>query len=252
VHNEAVLTAFNQQIRYGIDLASDEVERADGVVRVIPDGPGWAGVTWSDLDETTADAAVAASVARYSGRSWEWKHYSYDRPADLPARLVAAGLTPEDPEALLIAVVADLARDVRPPDGVRLVAVTDEETIESLVRVHNDVFGGDYAEIGDLIARHLAEAPERIPAVVAMAGSTPVSSGRIDYHAGTDFASLWGGGTMPQWRGKGIFRALVAYRAALAAEAGFRYLQVDASDDSRPILTSLGFTHMATTTPYVM
>jgi GNAT superfamily N-acetyltransferase len=56
---------------------------------------------------------------------------------------------------------------------------------------------------------------------------------------------------VPQWRGCGIYRALVAHRAALAASRGFRYLTVDASPESAPILERLGFTHLATTTPYV-
>jgi hypothetical protein len=45
---------------------------------------------------------------------------------------------------------------------------------------------------------------------------------------------------------------LVSHRAARAAAAGFRYLQVDASADSRPILQRLGFVEVATTIPYVM
>ena len=69
-------------------------------------------------------------------------------------------------------------------------------------------------------------------------------------HAGTDFASLWGGGTLPEWRGRGIFRALVARRAALAAARGYRCLQVDALPTSEPILARLGFVRLATTTPY--
>jgi hypothetical protein len=48
-----------------------------------------------------------------------------------------------------------------------------------------------------------------------------------------------------------IYKATVAYRANLAAERGFRYLEVDASDDSRPILERLGFVPVTTTTPYV-
>jgi GNAT superfamily N-acetyltransferase len=69
-------------------------------------------------------------------------------------------------------------------------------------------------------------------------------------HAGTEFAGLFGGGTLPQWRGRGIYRALVAYRARLAAARGYRYLQVDASPASRPILERLGFACLALTTPY--
>jgi hypothetical protein len=41
---------------------------------------------------------------------------------------------------------------------------------------------------------------------------------------GTEFATLWGGGTLPAWRSRGIYRAIVAYRANLALRRGFRYL----------------------------
>ena len=68
---------------------------------------------------------------------------------------------------------------------------------------------------------------------------------------GTEFAGLWGGSTLSQWRGRGIYRALVAARAQLAVARGVRYLQVDASSDSAPILRRLGFRAVTTTTPYV-
>ena len=56
---------------------------------------------------------------------------------------------------------------------------------------------------------------------------------------------------MRAWRRHGIYRALVARRAQLASARGVRYLQVDASDDSKPILLKLGFRAVTTTTPYV-
>ena len=86
---------------------------------------------------------------------------------------------------------------------------------------------------------------------VAMAGDLPVSGARMELHPGTDFASLWGGGTVAAWRGRGIYRALIAHRARIAAASGYRFLQVDASSQSRPILSRLGFAALSTTTPYV-
>ena len=83
-----------------------------------------------------------------------------------------------------------------------------------------------------------------------LSNDVAISAGRVDFPDGSDFASLWGGGTLPAWRGRGVFRSLVAYRARLARERGYRYLQVDASPDSRPILQRLGFTELATTTPF--
>ena len=57
--------------------------------------------------------------------------------------------------------------------------------------------------------------------------------------------------TLQRWRRRGIYRALVAARARLAVQRGYRYLQVDASDDSRPILERLGFVPLTITVPYV-
>jgi GNAT superfamily N-acetyltransferase len=96
----------------------------------------------------------------------------------------------------------------------------------------------------------LEREPATAAAVIATAGELPVAAGRVEFRLGTDFASLWGGGTLPAWRHRGVFRSLVAHRAALAAARGFRYLQVDASAESRPILESLGFVELATTTPF--
>jgi GNAT superfamily N-acetyltransferase len=74
------------------------------------------------------------------------------------------------------------------------------------------------------------------------------SSGRpgwLEIRPGSQFAGLWGGATLAEWRGRGIYRALVARRAQLAAARGVRYLQVDASSDSSPILQRLGFQPLA-------
>ncbi len=117
-------------------------------------------------------------------------------------------------------------------------------------RVHDEVFGGDHRATGADIVAALGQQPRPVQAVVAMAAETPVSAARVEFPERSDFASLWGGGTRPAC-GRGVFRALVAYRAALARDRGYRYLQVDASPDSRPILQRLGFTELATTTPFI-
>jgi GNAT superfamily N-acetyltransferase len=58
--------------------------------------------------------------------------------------------------------------------------------------------------------------------------------------------------TLPEYRGRGLYRATVARRAELAREAGYRWLYVDALPTSRPILERLGFVTLTTTTPYVI
>jgi GNAT superfamily N-acetyltransferase len=248
----AVLAAFDEQVRRHPAVAGGRAEHGDGVIRSVSGPAGWNGVTWSDLDEAGADAAIAAQIDRFTELAcpWEWKHYSYDRPPDLPDRLRAAGLEREPEETLVVAEIADLALDVPPPPGVDLRPVVDARGVDMLVAVHNEVFGGDHSALGAFVLDGLAREPGTVAAVVACAGPTPISAGRVEFRPGTDFAGLWGGGTLPAWRGRGVFRALVAHRARLAAERGFRYLQVDASPDSRPILERLGFVALATTTPF--
>jgi GNAT superfamily N-acetyltransferase len=244
---EAVLAAFDEQLRRN-PMGQTRVER-DACVTRVAGNDGWYGVTWSNLTEANADAVIADQLHRFD-QEWEWKYYSYDQPADLPDRLLAAGFVADPAETVLVAEIAALNLSVAPPAGIDLVPVTGQAGADALVAVHDEVFGGDHQGIGDAVLRGLAEQPCPVAAVVAMAGQTPVSAGRVEFLTGCDFASIWGGGTLPAWRGRGVFRSLVAYRAALAAGRGYRYLQVDATPDSRPILQRLGFTPLATTTPY--
>ena len=250
----AVLAAYDEQIRQRPrpDLPGGWVERDRGVVRCISGADGFNGVTWSALEAADADAIIAAQVGRFAelGHAWEWKHYSYDQPRDLPARLVAAGFDRRPAEALLVADLADLTFDVPPPADVQLREVVDEEGVGALVSVHEEVFGEDHSALGRVLLDALRHRPGSVTGVIAVAGDTPIAAGRVEFNVGTDFASLWGGGTLAAWRGRGVFRSLVAHRAALAAARGFRYLQVDALPPSRPILKRLGFVELATTTPF--
>jgi hypothetical protein len=251
----AALAAFEAQLRNTVrPLGAGRPERAGKVIRCVSPWPdGWNGVDWSDLDETNADAAIAEQIAYFTaqGRSFEWKYYTHDEPADLPDRLRAAGLEADEAEAVMVAEIAELPADLPVPEGVQLRTVTDDTGLELAGQVQEEVFGGDQGRRIAALRARLARDPEALAVVVGMAGETPVSASRIDFHAGTEFASLWGGSTVPRWRQRGIYRAMVARRAKLAADRGFTYLRIDALPTSRPILEKLGFTRISTTIPFV-
>lgn len=247
-----MLAAYDRQLRRDATAEPPgRVDRDGRVVRSIDATGGWEGVIWSGLDAASADGQIARQQAFFAGRGrpFEWKHHDYDQPADLPARLLAAGFVAEEAEELMVAEVATL---VAPPpaDGFRVVEVDDAAGVDLVVAVHEQVFGVVRPELRAELLGQLAGSPPGGAALAAMAGGRPVSAARVTFAAGTDFASLWGGGTLPQWRGRGIYRALVAARGRLAAERGYRYLTVDALPPSRPILERLGFVRLATTTPY--
>ncbi|MER8044610.1 GNAT family N-acetyltransferase [Streptomyces sp. NPDC094032] len=251
----ALRTHYDRQRRMGArpDGPGCRVER-DGLV-VRHEGPSyaWNGVLWSGLGPQDADAAIAAQIAHFraAGQSFEWTLYGHDGPADLADRLLAAGFTAEEPETLMVAEAAALPASVELPDGVELRPVTDEAGVRMMAEVHERAFGTDSSQYVSRMLDQLAAAPDSVAAVVALADGVPVSSARLDLPEESDFAGLYGGGTAPEWRGKGLYRALVSHRARTAIARGYRYVQVDAAPTSRPILNRLGFVELTTMTPYV-
>lgn len=247
-----MLAAFDEQMRrHPAESPGVRVEAEERVTRTVGTDDLWSAVVWSRLTEADADEVIAGELSRAVDEI-EWKLYSHDRPADLPERLRAAGLTPEPVETLMVAEVADLDLPVSPPDGIRLTAVDDEAEVDTMLAVHDEVFGPGTTHPGVVegVRAALRMQPRPTQAVIAWAGDVAVSAGRIEFHEGTDFASLWGGGTLPDWRGRGVFRALVGSRAVMARERGYRYLQVDALPTSRPILEQMGFHPLAETTAW--
>ncbi|MFJ8294770.1 GNAT family N-acetyltransferase [Streptomyces sp. NPDC094447] len=229
------------------------IEHVGGVVRQTGPAHAWNGVLWSGLTAADADRAVAAQIDHYraAGLSFEWKLYAHDTPGDLGARLAAAGFTADPPETLMAAEAAALPDAVPLPACVELRAVTDASGVRQVAEVHQRAFGTDSSRLERQLLDRLAADPDTVTAVVALADGEPVSAARLELCPGTDFAGLWGGGTVEGWRGRGLYRALVAHRARIAAERGHRYVQVDAADTSRPILERLGFGALSTTTPYL-
>lgn len=97
---------------------------------------------------------------------------------------------------------------------------------------------------------HNFDLTDRTVPVVCRVDGVAASGGRIDFYP-SEFAGLHGGATLPEYRGRGLYRATVAARARLARERGYRWLFVDALPTSRPILERLGFVPLTTTTPWV-
>jgi GNAT superfamily N-acetyltransferase len=253
-----LLAAYDAQLRTHIS------DRLPSAVTFERDGPvlrwfGWGNrgfVVYRDLgglEGADLDELIARQVHVFAERRepFEWKLHGHDRPADLPERLRAAGFVPEEEETIVIAPVSEIADSPQLPEGVSLRDVSDRRDLERIATLEETIWGEDHGWLpGTLEAERVAD-PDGLAVVVAEAGGEFVCAAWARFERGTDFVTLWGGATLPEWRGRGIYRATVAYRANLAAERGFRFIEVDASDESRPILARLGFTAVTTTTPYV-
>ncbi|GAA3601901.1 GNAT family N-acetyltransferase [Nonomuraea rosea] len=220
--------------------------RITGMFRGFVEGP-------PVIESAGLDDLIARQCAFFAarGEGFEWKTRSHDLPADLPERLVRHGFVAEEPETVLVGLAAKLQDEPPLPAGVTIRRVTAPEDLRAIAAMESVVWGEDWSWLGDDLIRRVSDGPDAIAVLVAEAEGQIVSAAWLVLKPGTAFAGLWGGSTLREWRGRGIYRALVAYRARLAVAAGVEYLQVDASEDSRPILQRLGLHAITTTTPYI-
>jgi GNAT superfamily N-acetyltransferase len=256
--DETLLRAYDEQMR-GIGNPGQPgliIERDGPLLRVAGQHRGFVTAPRDlGVDGPELDALIARQRDYFAlrGEAVEWKTRGHDLPATLTDRLRAAGFVPEDQETVLIGVAADMADDPVVPDGTTLCEVAADDGVRAVAAMESVIWGQDLSYMGEELIARRASAPGDITffSVTDDAASQVVSAAWIIYHPGTDFAYLAGGSTLEAWRGRGIYRALVAVRARQAAARGTRYVMVDASDDSAPILRRLGFQAVTTTTPYV-
>jgi GNAT superfamily N-acetyltransferase len=257
-----LLTAYDAQLRGAAEVqGSTSWDRS---------GPLWRGrfpdsgfVSYESLESlgsvAAVDALVGETVAYFAAlpqvAEFEWKSRGHDWPADLDSLLRAHGLEPEEVETVMVGEASSLAVDVTLPDGVSVRRVDDlpgperERVIRAASEMQREVFGDGPS--GDQVLDRLARMGEAETFWVAEADGRVVSAGRLDEVDGTEFAGLWGGATLPDWRGQGIYRALTAARARYALSRGVGYLHSDCSPMSRPILERSGLVAVTTTTPYL-
>jgi ribosomal protein S18 acetylase RimI-like enzyme len=260
VSDQQLLERFHRQIRLRgreDEPAPGIVQDTDGpVVRRYPQRPGTSYCMVESPHGLGDDPSywIARQVEFFTERheKAEWKTYSYDEPVDLTERLGSAGFVAEDPEILLLGEVKGLIHDVDLPPSVRVRAVTSDADLARVDELMTTIWGPGHGD-GSL-TREMRADPDALDVVVVeeSADGPVLCAGWLRYSTGTDFASMWGGSTLPKWRRRGLYRATVTHRARLAHERGYRFMRLDTTPDSCPILMRLGLRALATTTPYIL
>ncbi len=256
---QRLLAAYDAQLREQAEMVSaTSVDRA---------GPLWRGkfgdrgfVSYRTLDGyngAALDDLIAQTVEHYRAdgqiASAEWKTRGHDGPPELADRLRAHGFEPEEPETVMVGEAVLLAGDVALPAGVRLRRIDNvpnpyPEVVKAAAaqaRAFGVAFGVEDA------MRRLERNADLLELWIAETATEVVCVGRLEVVAHSEFAGLWGGGTVPDWRGQGIYRALTAARAQSALARGVRYLHSDCTAASRPILERSGLVPVTTTMPYI-
>jgi len=250
---DSVLTRLDEERR---SLARDDevIEVLPAVTRLRPGDGAYHCIVYSALTKQDADAAIAEQVGHYRamGKPFEWKVYGHDRPADLLERLRRQGFIVGPKEAVVVLDLRHAPAWIDEPPGCEVVRVRTAEQVGLFRDAAAEIFGKDYGVTAGQLERAIAAGSRQHVGYLAMIDGAAASVGRLYTHPDSAFGGLYGGGTRTPFRGRGLYRALVAARARDAREWGAKYLIVDALPTSRPILERLGFERVTNTWPCTM
>ena len=244
---------LNEEVRRECEWTRMRREALPHLVRYTLIGVGNGGViSWSDLTVDTAESAIQDQIGYFKGLNtdFEWKYYSYDQPPDLPERLLVHGFTAGDPGALMVADINDLPEEYWTMDISTVQHITTPEGVDEIVRMESEVWSGDVSGFARGMKYDLEHHPDHLSVFAVWKDGRVVSAAWTHYLLSTSFVTLWGGSTLKQYRRRGYYTALLSARAREARQRGYRFLQVDASPDSQPILAKHGFRYLAYLTPY--
>ena len=253
-----LLAAYDDQLRTDAETPSAVSVIELGPLRLVTFRGGRGFVTYRDLgdaDAATIRRLVSEALAHYRAdrdiARVEWKTRGHDRAPGLHEALLDNGFTPQEPESIMMGEARLLAVETPVPEGVTLRTVTEEADVRAMCAMEATVFGDDSFEETAAALLHRLALDDGMELWVAEASGLVVSAGRLEPVSGSVVAGIWGGATLTDWRGRGIYRALTAARARSALRMGKSLIHSDSTEFSRPILERSGLVKVSTTTPYL-
>jgi ribosomal protein S18 acetylase RimI-like enzyme len=252
-----LLAAYDDQLRTDAETPGALAVARLGPLRLVTFAGGRGFVTYRDLagaDVRAIQSLVREAVDHYMRDPTitrvEWKARGHDRAPGLHDALLDNGFTPDEPESIMIGEAPLLAVDVPLRAGVQLRRVTTEADVRAMCAMQAAVFDDPNSDDeADALLRRLTF-DDGMELWVAESGGQMIGAGRLEPVRESQFAGIWGGAVRPEWRGRGVYRALTSARARSALRAGKTLIHSDSTEYSRPILERSGLVRVSTTTPY--
>ena len=239
-----VLELYDQDRKHAEILDMQREETPHVVRHISAEGEGL--ILYSDLNASSADRVIGEQVLHFADSDLTWIVYGHDRPADLKERLLARGFEADEPEALLVLDLEQVPPALLEPVQHDVRRIWQPSQLDDVIAIHQQVWQASFEGWRARLSRRLVEAPESLSLYVAYVDGVAASTAQVSYYAGRPFASLVRAATLPGYRQRGLFTALVATLVQQARLRSVRFLDTDAGPMSRPILEKLGFEWLST------
>ena len=247
-----IIALYDQDQRRNVEYPDTHREVTPTIVRHIGTSDSREGfIMYSQLDDSNADDTIREQIRYFEhiGQDFEWKLYDYDQPPDLKERLKSHGFAVEEAEAIMVLPLEEAPQILWQPVSPNIQRITHPEKLTDVINIQQQVWDEDFSWLNEYLGGALRNYPEQMSVYIAYVDDQPASAAWTYFPKHSQFASLWGGSTVSEYRKQGLYTALLAVRAQEANARGVRFLTVDASDMSRPILEKFGFQRIAYSYP---
>lgn len=221
------------------------------VVRFVREAPGMNFISFTLATERLLDQAIHKEVNYFASfnQPLTWKVYEHDLLPDLNRKLIENNFV-EDPEPAAVMVFDIKAKPVNTFNipGVEIRQIRDVNGLGDIVHVLDAVYGNDNSWVYKRLGLHL-KIPGYLSIYAAYVQDQPVSIAWT-YFPGGHFATLFGGSTIAEYRGRGIYTSLLATRLKEIDRHGYPFAVVEAGRMSKPIVERRGFEHLTTVWDY--
>jgi hypothetical protein len=255
VSDNDLLTRYDDEMRRNTIVAGYEREQTPFVSRFTTRTKSRRFIIWHHIPTQHVARVIDKEWAHVHGRAKElmWKLYAHDNAHDaLRDGLLQRGFAEKDRSTLMVAsvdaLIAALSNAQR--DGSTIVAkqLSTPESLDAYLDIWNDVWpdepNASYVDDYRILVR------DNDPGIVFFVGVTPhdepISTGYMFHQPGDAFGLLCGGTTKTRWRNQHAYTATLIARAHAAKARGASFLAVEASPESEPILSRLGFVALST------
>ncbi|MFV0449573.1 MAG: N-acetyltransferase [Vibrio sp.] len=246
-----IMSQFNRYERMNIEIPGWEICADESIVRVVSPDVDGSFIAYFNLEDLQAPNVIEQQRDYFYrlGKNFEWKVYGFDTPSDIEHMLLDKGFYQEEEESFM---VLDLTTyDSLPEFQTQCVEVFDVCGIRDAIEVKRLQTGEDFSAYYLHLLNLKQTRPDHIRIYVIYDQGQPVSSAWVIFNNDqSPFAGIWGGSTVQSQRRRGHYQALLKQRIRDAILAGKKYLYIDASAMSRPIVEKYGFKVISTTVPY--